>query len=123
MTVDFNQVDLATAVEALDAPLIDQLPFGVIRLDPNGVVTLFNATEARESGYGDRPATGQDFFVGVAPCMSTPGFLGLIEDAKRNGAVDIELGWVGDFDNADREMQIRVQSASDGGLWIFNMRG
>lgn len=123
MTVAFNQHDLAQAVEALDRPAVDRLPFGAIRLDAKGVVTLFNATEARESGFGDRPSVGQNFFVHVAPCMSAPGFLGLIEDAKRKGTVDIELGWVGDFNDRDREMQVRILSASDGGLWIFNMRG
>jgi photoactive yellow protein len=123
MTIDFNRPDLAKAVEALDKPAIDQLPFGVIKLDGAGEVTLFNATEARDSGYGDRPSVGQDFFLKVAPCMSVPEFLGRIEQAKHLGAVDIELGWIGDFNDRDREMQVRVQSAADGGLWIFNMRG
>jgi photoactive yellow protein len=123
MTIDFNRPDLAKAIETLENGVIDQLPFGVIKLDDKGQVTLYSATEAHQSGYGNRSSVGQDFFLNVAPCMGAAEFLGRIEQAKRLGTVDIELGWIGDFNDRDREMQVRIQSAADGGLWIFNMRG
>ena len=120
--IDFNQPTLARAVEALDRDQIDRLPFGVIKLDAGGAVTLFSRTEATQSGYRDRPALGLDFFLEVAPCMGRPEFRGRIEQARQSGEVDIEIGWIGDFDDRNREMQVRVQSAADGGLWIFNLR-
>jgi hypothetical protein len=30
------------------------------------------------------------------------------------GNVDIEMGWVGDFEDKDREMQVRIQSSMRG---------
>jgi hypothetical protein len=36
--------------------------------------------------------------------------------------VDIEIGWTGDFDDPERDIRIRVMSASDGGLWLFMNR-
>ena len=54
--------------------------------------------------------------------MGTPEYKGRIDEARRHGAVDIEMGWVGDFDDPNREMVVRVLSASDGGLWIFHNR-
>lgn len=123
MTVpDFNDPALARAVEQLTPDQIDNLPFGVIRLDPNGVVTLLNRTEAVESGYKSRPSLGLDFFLEVAPCMGRPEFRGRIEQARQHGQVDIEFGWVGDFSDINRAFQVRIQSANDGGLWIFNLR-
>jgi len=123
MTVpDFNDPALARAVEQLTPDQIDDLPFGVIRLDASGVVTLFNRTEAVESGYKSRPSLGHDFFLEVAPCMGQPEFRGRIEQARQHGQVDIEFGWVGDFSDINRAFQVRIQSASDGGLWIFNLR-
>jgi photoactive yellow protein len=116
---DFNRPDLARAIETLDAKQIDQLPYGVIRLDADGVTKIFNATEARMSGFKSRPALGLEFFLDVAPCMGKPEFRGRIDQARRNGTVDIEMGWVGDFDDLDREMQVRIQSSSDNGIWIF----
>jgi photoactive yellow protein len=115
----FSDLDLAKAVEALSDEQKHELPFGVIKLDDKGVVTFFSATEARQSGYKQRPAVGLDFFLSIAPCMGTPEFKGRVEEARRHGAVNIEMGWIGDFDDPDREMVVRIHSASDGGLWIF----
>jgi photoactive yellow protein len=117
--LDFNRPDLARAVEKLGPNELDQLPFGVIKLDADGVAKVFNRTEAQMSGFKSRPALGLDFFLNVAPCMGKPEFRGRIEQARRNGIVDIELGWVGDFDDMDREMQVRIQSSCDNGTWIF----
>jgi photoactive yellow protein len=117
--VEFSRPDLAKAVEQLSPGERDQLAFGVIRLDADGVATFFNKTEAQLSGFKSRPALGLDFFLDVAPCMGTPEFRGRIEQARLNGTIDIEMGWVGDFNDIDREMQVRIQSSSDNGLWIF----
>ncbi len=117
--LDFNRFDLAKAVEQLGQDEIDQLHFGVIKLDAAGVTRVFNKAEARLSGFKSRPALGLDFFLNVAPCMGKPDFRGRIEQARRNGHVDIEMGWVGDFDDSNREMQVRIQSSSDNGIWIF----
>jgi photoactive yellow protein len=116
---DFNRPDLAKAIEQLTPNEIDELPFGVIKLDSDGVTKIFNATEARMSGFKSRPAIGLEFFLNVAPCMGKPEFRGRIEQARQNGLVDFEMGWVGDFDDIDREMQVRIQSSSDNGVWIF----
>ena len=85
---DFDTPPLARAAEALESEQTDMLPFGVIGLDADGVVHVFNKAEATLSGYGDRPSMGQVFFVDVAPCMNNGDFKG-------------------------------VQSAADGGGWIF----
>jgi photoactive yellow protein len=117
--IDLNRPDLAKAVEKLSQSELDQLPFGAIKLDADGVTKVFNKTEARMSGFKSRPALGLDFFLNVAPCMGKPEFRGRIEQARRDGHVDIEMGWLGDFDDRDREMQVRIQSSSDHGIWIF----
>ena len=56
---DFDSPELAKAIEALTADEIDQLPFGVIGIDPEGVVRVFSKTEAKLSGYGSRPGTAR----------------------------------------------------------------
>jgi photoactive yellow protein len=117
-SVRFNDQDLAKKLEQLSDEERHELPFGVIKLDGKGMVTFFSATEARQSGYKKRPALGLDFFLNIAPCMGTPEFKGRVEQARQLGAVDIEMGWVGDFDDLNREMVVRIHSASDGGLWI-----
>jgi photoactive yellow protein len=124
MTVlpDFDTPALARAVEALSEASIDALPFGVIRLAANGAVQFYSQGEARLSGRGSRPVLGQNYFTEIAPCFANDDYLLRIERAQAEGRLDIEFGIVGDFDNAEKELRVRVQSASQGGIWIFTHR-
>lgn len=121
--LDFDVPDLARQVEQLAAADIHSLPYGVVRLDDDGKIIFFNEAEARLSGYGRRDdPVGRNFFTEVAPCLATPQFLGRIDRARASGTIDIEFGAVGDFDDLDKELRFRIQSASDGGVWIFTQR-
>jgi photoactive yellow protein len=120
--ITFDMAGLANAVERLPADAVDALPFGSVRLDPQGLVTFYSAAEAKLSGYGARPALGRSFFAEMAPCMDTSMFRGRIERAKAAGKYDLEFGWIGDFSDRLRQLQVRVQPASDGGCWIFIKR-
>ena len=122
MTPTFDSPALAREVESLTDAERHSLPYGVIKLDPSGTVCFYSETEARNSGRKKRPTVGLAFFTDVAPCMNTPQMRGRIEAAQRGGIVDVEIGWVGDFDDDDGEITIRAVSASDGGLWLFMQR-
>jgi photoactive yellow protein len=122
MSIEFDAPNLAEIVESLDAHEIDDLSFGVIGLDPDGTVRVYNKTEARASGYGSRPAAGALFFENVAPCMNNGYFRGRIDKARASGKLDIRFTFVGDFSDRERELTVRVQAAKDGGTWIFHRR-
>lgn len=120
--VSFDQPDLARAVETLTAVEIDALPFGAVRLDRDGRVVLYSEAEARLSGFGSRPRIGLAFFTEIAPCMNTEQFRGRAEKAIAAGTLNVEFTHIGDFDDRDRELTVKIQSAADGGLWIFLRR-
>jgi hypothetical protein len=54
--------------------------------------------------------------------MANECFRGRIEAARVRGTLDIAFSWIGDFADRGREMRVRIQSASDGGVWIFMQR-
>ena len=119
---DFDEPRLALAVEALPSEVVDTLPFGAIRLNDDGQVVFYSETERRQSGSGNHARLGLDFFSKVAPCMDNPEFRGRVEQARRTGRLNLEFSHVGDFEDRDRELTIRIQSASTGGYWIFLRR-
>lgn len=121
----FDESRLAAAVERLTPEQVDALPFGAIRLDADGVVRFYSKAEARLSGSADRARLGRGFFTEIAPCMDKPDYRGRIEAARVAGRLDLEFGWVGDFDNREKALRVRVQSTGmgDGGMWIFMQRG
>lgn len=119
---DIGASELRAFIETQPPSAIDALPYGVIRLDRTGKVVLYSRVEAQQSGFGDRQAIGHGFFTELAPCMASPEFLSRLERAQRGGALDIAFVHVGDFDDADRELRVRVISASDEGSWVFVQR-
>jgi len=118
----FEDPDLVRRIEGMADAAIHALPFGAIRLDAEGRVVFFSEAEATLSGHGRRRALGRPFFSEVAPCFAEAGFLQRIEAARQAGEVDIAFGHVGDFDDAEKELRVRILSAADGGLWIFVAR-
>src|SRR5512146_1065547 len=115
--IDFDAPDMAARAERATLFELDHLPFGVIRLDREGTVQFYNMTEARLSGYGDIPI-GKNLYA-ISDCLGSEAFRGRVERAMKDGPVDLEIGWPGDFADAQRELRIRVQSARNGGIWLF----
>ena len=115
--IDFDAPDLAARAERASLFELDHLPFGVIRLDRDGTVQFYSATEARLSGYGEIPL-GQNLFA-ISTCLGGEDFRGRIERAAAEGPVDLEIGWPGDYGDPRRELRIRVQSSRNGGWWLF----
>ncbi|PPQ28700.1 PAS domain-containing protein [Rhodopila globiformis] len=118
---DFHDPALASIVETLPPAVVDALPYGAIRLDREGRVTFYSETERRLSGY-DQPTVARSFFTEIAPCMDNAQFRGRIDKALAAGTLDITFSFVGDFNDPDRELDVRVQSAAGGGCWIFLRR-
>jgi photoactive yellow protein len=119
--IDFDSPTIARDVERLAERKIHRLPFGAIRLDDEGRVQFYSDAEARLSGFGNRPVLGRVFFTEIAPCMDNDGFLGRVRAAQLSGKLDLEFGWFGDFEDRNRHLRVRVQSAV-GGYWIFLKR-
>ena len=120
--ITFEGRDVVASVERLSPAELDQLPFGVIKLDASGKVSLFSRTEARLSGFGDRPAIGKHFFTDLAPCMGSPEFLSRVEQAHAQRTLDVLFEHVGDFEDRARVLRVRIKAATDGGTWLFLQR-
>jgi photoactive yellow protein len=118
----YDDPALATKVEKLSADEVNALPFGAIRVNAIGAVTYYSDAERRLSGSGDHPRIGLNFFHDIAPCMDNAHYRGRIEQAIARGTLDLEFTHIGDFEDRERELTVRIQSATDGGYWIFMLR-
>jgi photoactive yellow protein len=117
VNVDFNALDLAAHIETLSQHALDNLPFGVVRLDREGTILFYSATEERLSGYGMDPL-GRNFFS-YGECVGVADLRRRIMEAMENGRVDLEFGWSTEKTDVQRDLRIRVQSARSGGVWLF----
>jgi photoactive yellow protein len=120
-TPDFDEPELAKAVERLSPKDVHALPYGAVRLDAQGTVIFYSDTERRLSGYR-KEVLGHTFFTEIAPCMNNAGFKGRIDRALTAGKLDIKFGYTGDLPSGTVDLDVRVQSAIGGGCWIFLRR-
>ena len=72
-----------------DRSQIDQLPYGVIKLDDDGKILLFNRHESEKSGVAVSDAEGKSFFSQVAPCTNNAIFLGSFQKGVGEGSMDL----------------------------------
>ncbi|MBV9555929.1 MAG: hypothetical protein JO254_02510 [Pseudolabrys sp.] len=117
--LEFDLPDLAARVEALKPSERDTLPFGAVELDREGVVLNYNETESRLSGYG-KPL-GKNFFE-VSRSPNKAELKDRITKAMEAGKVDLDFSWIGGLGASERELRMRVQSSSRGGVWLFIAR-
>lgn len=68
--MDLTDPDLLDRLEAADDAALDAAPFGVVGMDKDNVVELYNAAESRIAGLSRDRAVGRPFFDAVAPCMN-----------------------------------------------------
>ncbi len=74
---------------------IDDLDFGVIGFDSDGVVRRYNATESRLAGLSPQRVLGHHLFTVVAPCMNNFMVAQRYEDAAAgSGDLDITIDYV-----------------------------
>jgi photoactive yellow protein len=65
-----------TRVNSVTEEELDRLPYGVIQLDPQGVILRYNAAESRLSGLMKARVVGKNFFKQIAPCTDIHQFYG-----------------------------------------------
>ena len=61
-------------VEKLTREELDDLPFGVIQVDRDGVILAYNAAEAKLADLRPEDVIGKNFFTHVAPCTNNEDF-------------------------------------------------
>jgi photoactive yellow protein len=70
MDIGFSSSDLLVRLDALADAELDVLPFGVIGMNPQGNVVVYNSAEAALSGLTPARVIGRHFFTAVAPCTN-----------------------------------------------------
>ena len=68
---------------------IDNLAYGVIKLDDEGRILLYNKFESDKAGVPVSEAEGKLFFSQIAPCTNNAIFLGSFQKGVGEGQMDL----------------------------------
>lgn len=93
--ITFEDSNILTMLLGSTPEDLDQLPFGVIGFDREGIVRQYNAWEAKAAGLTQSRVIGQPLFTSVAPCMNNYLVAQRFEDAAGDKqALDRTLPYV-----------------------------
>lgn len=95
LDVKFDSLNLFATLISLSTVALDQLPFGVIGFDGEGVICIYNAPEAQWAGLNRDSVIGSPMFEVVAPCMNNYLISERFAQASENHeALDATLDYV-----------------------------
>ncbi|MEJ7729071.1 MAG: ATP-binding protein [Polyangiaceae bacterium] len=106
----------APIARLLDLPILedlfDSLPVGVVVLDQQGKVVVYNTAEEKLAGRPRSRVLGRDFFGTVAPCMDVRELGGAFREriGRQRVDVNIEFSFPFPFLDQPRDVRVRMQS-------------
>lgn len=124
-----STIDPRTLDQRSDAEL-DSLPFGVIGLDPDGVILRYNLYESRLARLDRNQVVGKNFFLQIAPCTRNEQFEGRFRafvaagGVARDGSATERFAFVFDFRFGAQDVAVDIVRAgtSDRYYLLINRR-
>lgn len=89
----FVPADIVRRLGTLDQAAADQCDFGIVEVDDNGLIRLYNRWEQQLAGISLQQAQGRNFFVDVAPCTNNRLFLGRFRQGVQTGSLDVGFNY------------------------------
>ena len=87
---------------------VDDLDFGVVQLDDDGMVLLYSLWESRFTGFGVESVEGKSFFGRVAPCTNNELVYGAFRRGLDSGSLDTEIDYTFTYKMNPRNVHLHL---------------
>lgn len=117
----FDDAEMSETLDGLSEAALDELSFGVVGLDAENVVELYNVHEERNSGLSRHNVVGHSFFTEVAPCMNNYLVAERLDEAA---TLDITIPYVLTFRMRPTPVRLRLlRTSGSSRRWVLVARG
>lgn len=104
----------------LTAEEADEYGFGIVRIDDEGFVTLYNHAQSEFAGTVGEDVIGKNFFLEVAPCTNNGLFRGAFQRGIETGELDEFLPYTFTVKMNPTAVRVRLyRTAGVEGSWMF----
>ncbi len=112
---------LINNLEKLTAAQADQIPFGVVKLNDQGSIELYNKYNYDVfAGFNGMSVIGKNYFTEIAPCANNFIFSGRFKRGVTNNELDIEFDYCFTYKLMPTDVRVRLyRDSSTGSNWIF----
>ena len=121
--IEFGQENLENQLANMSDRDLNNLNFGAIQVDGNGVIMQYNAAEGDITGRDPKEMVGKNFFKDVAPCTDSPEFKGKFDAGVKSGDLDAVFEYTFDYKMEATKVKVQMKKAMTGdSYWIFVKR-
>lgn len=115
----FNEEGLGEALRDMPAEALNDAPFGIVRVDDDGVVEFYNEYESNLSGVDPDDAEGRNFFTELAPCSNNRIFQGRFKKGMRHGELDERFTYTFTYKMKPTLVDVHMYRDETGQNWIM----
>jgi photoactive yellow protein len=121
--VEFGKADIENVMAKMSGKDIDNLAFGAVQLDRNGLIIQYNSAEGQITGRDPKSTVGKNFFTEVAPCTNTPAFKGAFDAGVKAGNLNSVIEYTFDYNMKPTKVKVHMKKALVGDTyWVFVKR-
>lgn len=121
--VQFGSGDIENTLANMDKNQLDNVAFGAIQLDANGLIQQYNAAEGDITGRDPSKVIGKSFFRDIAPCTNSPEFKGRFDEGVKSGSLNTMFEYTFDYEMQPTKVKVHMKKALTGdSYWVFVKR-
>ncbi|RUO28124.1 photoactive yellow protein [Aliidiomarina sedimenti] len=121
--VQFGSGDIENTLANMDKNQLDNVAFGAIQLDANGLIQQYNAAEGDITGRDPSKVIGKSFFRDIAPCTNSPEFKGRFDEGVKSGSLNTMFEYTFDYEMKPTKVKVHMKKALAGdSYWVFVKR-
>ncbi len=116
----FLEPSLLSRLNSLSQSEIDSFPFGIVKVDPNGQILMYNKYESELAKVPISTAVGRNFFTEVAICTNNRIFYGRFKEGMEKGELDAIFNYVFTYNMKPTNVIVHLlHDRSTGTNWVF----
>jgi photoactive yellow protein len=101
---------------------LDNLDFGVVKVDDAGVVIYTNRYEAELTAVPAERALRRNYFTELAPCTNNRLFFGTFRKGVASGAMNLLFFYTFTYKMSPTEVKVHMYRSADGENWVLVKR-
>ena len=95
--IKFDGVNINEVMNRMPDKVKNDLPFGLLKLDPAGTILEYNMGQEAITGILAKDVIGKNFFLDVAVCTQRPEFYGKFKEGLVKGVLNQIFDYVFDY--------------------------
>lgn len=116
----FCDASLAQSIPSMSAAAIDGLDFGVVKVDDDGAIKLYNKYESDLGGWTQEAVAGKNFFTEVALCTNNAIFRGVFKEGVAAGTLNHLFPYTFTYKMSPTPVRVHLfRDAASRTNWIF----